>query len=85
MKLKDTVELMQSESFKDRMIAEYQQTKIRHEKLCAMLEKWKAGTLDFTPACPETLLRRQERAMREYLDCLELRGEIEGIPLDGGK
>ena len=36
MELKDTVELMNSSDYKDRFKAEYQQVKIRHEKLRKM-------------------------------------------------
>lgn len=39
MKLKDTIELMQSEDYKDRLKAEYWQTKIRYEKLKAANNK----------------------------------------------
>ena len=39
MELKDTIELMQSEDYKDRFKAEYFQLKIRYDKLKAMLEK----------------------------------------------
>ena len=49
MDLKDTIELMQSEDYKERFKAEYYQVKIRLEKLEAMLDKWDKGELDFTP------------------------------------
>lgn len=64
-----------------RFLQEYEQLKIRHFKLHKMLVKLRAGTLDFTPACPASLLREQEQVMAEYLDILEARAEIEGIPL----
>lgn len=79
--LKDTVALMNSEDYKDRFKAEYLQTKIRCEKLHAMLIKHEAGTLDFTPTCPIMSLRKQEIAMNEYLKTLEIRAAIEGIDL----
>ena len=52
MELKDTIELMQSEDFKERFkgeykerfIAEYYQTKIRYEKLHKMFIKYEAKT-----------------------------------------
>ena len=47
--LEDTEDLMYSSDFKDRFKAEYYQTKIRYEKLHKMLNKYKAGTLDFKP------------------------------------
>jgi len=82
MELKDTVDLMNSEDYKERFKAEYLQTKIRKDKLHAMLIKNEAGTLDFKPTCSTTILMRQQNAMNEYLKLLEIRAEIEGISLD---
>ena len=76
MELKDTIELMNSSDYKDRFKAEYQQVKIRHEKLHKMLVKWDAGTLDFEPTCSKALLMEQERYMREYIRCLETRADL---------
>ena len=81
MELKDTVELMNSEDYKERFKAEYLQTKIRYEKLHAMLVKSEAGTLNFTPSSPLRILNEQKRYMAEYLRCLEVRAEVEGIDL----
>lgn len=81
MELKDTIELMNSSDYNDRFKAEYQQVKIRYEKLHKMLVKWDAGTLDFEPTCPQPLLLEQERYMREYIRCLETRAEIEAVDL----
>ena len=81
MELKDTVELMNSSDYKERFKAEYLQTKIRYEKLHNMLIKHEAGTLDFTPTCPVPLLSQQKRYMGEYLRCLEVRAQVEGITL----
>lgn len=78
-KLKDTVALMTSDDYKDRFEAEFEQLDTRRVKLERMIEKYKAGKLDFTPACPVELLERQLKAMSEYLQCLKLRAEIEGI------
>jgi hypothetical protein len=77
--LKDTVALMTSDDYKDRFEAEYEQLDTRRIKLARMIEKYKAGKLDYTPACPVELLVRQLKAMSEYLQCLKLRAEIEGI------
>lgn len=49
--LKDTIELMNSEDYKERFRAEYYQTKIRYEKLHKLIIKMEAGTCDFTPSC----------------------------------
>lgn len=77
--LKDTVALMTSDNYKDRFEAEFEQLDTRRVKLERMIEKYKAGKLDFTPACPVELLERQLKAMSEYLQCLKRRAEIEGI------
>ena len=82
MELKDTIQMMLSEDFKERFKAEYIQTKIRYEKLHKMCIKYEAGTLDFTPNCPLELLAEQKRNMWNYLRCLEIRAEIEKINLD---
>lgn len=85
MELKDTVAMMNSEDCKERFKAEYWQTKIRYEKLHTMLVKREAGTLDFAPKCPVTILTMQKRQMGEYLRQLEIRAEIEGIALKESK
>lgn len=81
MELKDTVEMMNSPDYKERFKAEYHQTKIRYEKLHNMIVRYEAGTLDFTPTCPLNLLKSQKAAMGNYLYCLEVRAEMEGIKL----
>lgn len=81
MKMKDTVALMNSEDYKERFKAEYWQTKIRYEKLHRMIVRHDAGTLNFKPTCPIDLLRQQKSHMGQYLYCLEVRAEIEGIDL----
>lgn len=81
MELQDTIELMQSKDYKERFKAEYHQTKIRYAKLHNMVVKYEAGTLNFTPNCSLELLKRQAAAMGNYLYCLEMRAEIEGIEL----
>ena len=81
MDLKDTIDLMNSDDFKDRFVAEYRQTKIRYEKLHKMLIKYEAGTLNFEPKCSLELLSEQAKHMGLYLKCLEIRAEIEGVEL----
>lgn len=81
MELNETIEMMQSADYKERFIAEYQQTKIRYTKLHNMLVKADAGKLDFTPTCPLELLREQKAAMGKYLYCLEVRAQIENVDL----
>lgn len=79
--LKDTIPMMTSPDYKERFKAEYIQTKIRYGKLHEMCIKYEAGTLNFTPTCSLELLKEQKAAMGNYLRCLEVRAEIEGIVL----
>lgn len=44
LELSHTVDAMNSADYKDRFLAEYFQTKIRYERLKAMLNKWDAYT-----------------------------------------
>ena len=81
MELKDTVKYMESEDFRERFIAEYQQTKIRYDKLHAMIVKYEAGTLKFSPITPLEILKKQASFMGQYLYTLELRAQLEGIEL----
>ena len=81
MTLQDTIELMNSEDFKDRFKAEYYQTKIRYDKLHAMIVKYEAGTLNFEPKCSLELLKKQASYMGQYLFVLEVRAQIEGVDL----
>lgn len=82
MELKDTVVGMKSSDYKERFVAEYQQTKIRYDKLDAMTVKYEAGTLTFKPSCSLELLLEQKKHMGLYLRCLKVRAEIEGIDLE---
>lgn len=81
MELKDTIEMMNSPDYKERFKAEYQQLKIRYDKLDDMTVKYEAGTLDFTPTCSLQLLKEQKMHMGCYLRCLKIRAEIEGVKL----
>ena len=80
--LKETVNLMLSDKWEDRLIAEYWQTKIRYEKLHKITIMYEAGTLYFDPSCPLDILISQKRNMGEYLHILEIRAAKEGIDLD---
>lgn len=40
MELRDTIDMMQSDDYKERFKAEYYQVGIRYEKLKTMLERW---------------------------------------------
>ncbi len=67
--------------YKERMKKEYWQLKDRYTKLHNMCIKYEAGTLGFEPKCCLNLLTEQKRHMGQYLHCLEVRAEIEGIKL----
>ena len=76
-----TIDLMNSEDYKERFKGEYAQTLIRLRKLNDMLNKYEEGTLGFTPTCPIYLLRHQSAYMEAYLKTLEERAEYENIDL----
>lgn len=76
-----TAELMGSADYKERFKAEYHQLKIRHDKLHEILVAYGADQLDFELTCDVPLLHEQKKAMRMYLDILEVRAKIEGIEL----
>lgn len=91
--LKDTIQLMESDSYKERFVAEYWQTKIRYEKLKAFNNKIEAAERTRTSYfecvkidaqkhdCPIEVLQEQQHKMGEYLHLLEVRAVIEGIDL----
>lgn len=81
MELKDTVDLMLSGNYMERFLAEYHQLNIRIAGLEKMLEKYRKGTLEFTPSCPYELLHIQLVIMKVYRDRLEERAKIENIDL----
>lgn len=85
MELNETIGKMNSADYKERMVAEYHQTKIRYEKLKKFCNKIEAAMMTGKqqPAhdCPLDLLRDQQRVMGQYLHILELRAEIEGVNL----
>lgn len=79
--LSDTVKPMLSADYKERFKAEYLQLKIRRDKLKAMVDKWDAGTLEFTPTCSRDIYGFQLYVMDGYLDILRHRAELEGVKL----
>lgn len=80
-KLKDTINMMNSPDYKERFKAEYYQLKIRYEKLSNMVEKWDKDELNFTPTCPRQLYDFQLKVMKNYIDVLVIRASIEKIDL----
>ena len=91
MELKDTVANMTSSDYKARFKAEYQQTKIRYEKLKKFNNQIEAANICERPNTndieepkhnsPYFLLRQQQQAMGDYLHFLELRAIFEGIDI----
>lgn len=81
MKLNETVDMMNSEDYKERFRAEYFQLVTRMKGLGEMLIKYKNGTLNFTPSCSYDLLNGQFKAMDMYASYLEERADIENINL----
>jgi len=83
--LSETVELMNSESYKNRFIGEYHQTKIRYEKLkdfCNRIEAARVSCMEEPKHdCSLELLREQQRIMERYLHIMEIRAIIEEIEL----
>lgn len=85
MELKETVEMMQSDDYKERFIAEYNQVKIRHAKLKKFIMKLEIdrdnGVAKNKHDCPRSLLHEQLKVMQDYLDILEERALYENIEL----
>ena len=80
MELKDTIEMMQSDDYRERFKAEYYQAVIRYKKLNTMFVNW--DKLDFTPACSRQTLMLQLRVMFDYITVLRTRAEHEKIELE---
>ena len=92
MELEKTVDLMLSPDYKNRLKAEYWQTKIRYEKLKRRNTEWEAYRLTNVMQAvaaksktPMEVLQQQERVMGEYLHLLELRAVLEGVELEEGE
>lgn len=79
--LRDTIEMMNSEDYKERFKAEYYQVMIRYQKLKSMLDKWDDDQLEFAPTCPRSTYNMQIEAMTDYIAVLEARAVMEGVEL----
>ena len=81
--LKDTIELMTSDDYKKRFIAEYNQLLIRFRKLGNILDHYYDFLDEGQPKfdCPFELLQMQFLTMSKLLDILKIRAIIEGIKL----
>ena len=82
MKLIDTIEMMDSDDYKERFRAEYFQLENRIEGLSAMLDKYRKGALNFTPKTIIKLLDGQLSSMITYKTHLVERAKIEEISLE---
>lgn len=81
MELKETVDMMNSEDYKERFIAEWLQLRIRIKGLTKMLKEYKEGTLSFEPVTPYEVLENQLHVMTNYDQTLSERAGIEDITL----
>ena len=79
--MRDTIEYMNSTDWKDRLIAEYWQTKIRYQKLNILITKYHAGESDSHILSPINVLTQQRTHMKEYLGCLKYRAKLADIDL----
>ena len=81
--LNQTVELMLSEDYKERFIAEYVQVKIRAFRIARVLNRVvdKSAPDYFETTCSFDVLAEQLYYMANYLSVLENRSLIENIDL----
>lgn len=81
MSLQETIDLMISDDYKERFLAEYFQLEERYQKLSQMCNDWDNGSISFEPTCPRSIYDLQLTAMKFYLDILTSRACIEDIDL----
>lgn len=67
--------------WQQRFLTEYEELADRAEKLQAILDKYDAEELDFTPQTPIGVLRAQLSIMCAYMAILEERADFEDIDL----
>ena len=81
--LDQTVDLMRSESYKERFIAEYAQIAIRTLRLERVLKSIEDNTCPkcFEPTCDIEILKSQYKTMNAYRATLIFRAAIEDIEL----
>lgn len=80
MKLADTVNLMYSNDWRDRFIAEYIQLQIRLSKLDDVLNN-RSDTYSVTDDVLKSVMYKQRDAMESYKLCLERRANLANIDL----
>lgn len=82
MTLADTVDMMLSDDYKERFIAEYDQLSIRRNKLMNVIRAAEHDELDgFELSCPIPMLYDQLQIMDKLLLILEKRAVIEEVDL----
>ena len=81
--LEQTADLMSSESYKERFIAEYAQIEIRTRRLERVLKSLEDNTCPkcFEPTCDIEILKSQLKTMNAYRATLIFRASIEDIEL----
>lgn len=81
--LSQTAELMSSDNYKDRFIAEYLQIEIRTRRLERVIKSVEDNTCPkcFTPSCDIAVLKSQFKTMNAYRATLAFRAAIEDIEL----
>ena len=81
--LSQTVELMDSNNYKERFIAEYAQIEIRTKRLERILKSLEDKTCPkcFEPTCDIEILKSQLKTMNAYRATLIFRASIEDIEL----
>lgn len=81
MRLSDTVNLMNSTDWKDRLVAEYVQLSIRLSKLEDVIDNKSDISYTFDDRT-RAILMKQLDAMRPYKICIEKRADIAGVSLN---
>lgn len=81
MKLSETVELMNSNDWKDRIKAEYYQLEQRCNNLAKFIIAYKNNELSFKPSTPIEIFQGQLLNMLGYKSQLEYRCAIEDIDI----
>lgn len=81
MELKDTVNMMLSDDYKQRFIAEYVQISIRRSKLAQVIEDARNGCCKFNLSSDVPIYFAQIAAMDTYMHILQKRAADENIKL----
>ena len=81
--LSSTNKLMSSSDYKERFLAEYIQLETRYEALMDLIWKYDHGEkLGFELDTPMHLLKKQAKAMYEYISALNERAHYEDIAVN---